>query len=88
MYKGSVFILCRFFNKKGILCYFHNTSRRLTGNVVLPEPRVPTTSVCFVKYFREKPIVSQLDDEQSFPTFISSELIMFEVYVLLFFQTR
>ena len=44
--------------KNGILCSFHNLSSKLTENVVLPEPGVPTINICFVKSPKENPILS------------------------------
>ncbi len=43
--------------RNGILYSFHRRSRRLMEKVVLPEPGVPTMSICFVRSFRKKPMV-------------------------------
>ena len=48
--------------------FFQSLSKRLTENVVFPEPGVPTISICFARSLSENPIVSPLDDARSFPT--------------------
>ena len=71
--------------RNGIPWSFQRRSNNPTEKVVLPEPGVPTTNICFARSFREIPILSPLEDDFSTPISISTALIILSAYVLLDF---
>ena len=70
--------------RNGILCSFHNLSSSPTEKVVLPDPGVPTISMCLARSFSDSPIETSVDDDLRLPSRMSPALIRLLEYVLLF----
>ena len=61
--------------RKGIWCSFHNLSNNPTEKVVLPDPGVPTTSICFARSLSVIPMLSLLPEDFNKPISMSPAFI-------------